>query len=65
MDGSVKFIIEADGKALWQSPTVKPGKLHTFDVNLTGVKTLTLRTEDAGDGRSSDWALWLEPILSR
>ncbi len=65
MDGSVKFIIEADGKILWQSPTVKPGKLISYDMNLTGVKTLTLRTEDAGDGRSSDWALWLEPVLSR
>lgn len=65
MDGSVKFIIEADGKTLWQSPTVKPGKLLSYDVNLTGVKSLTLRTEDAGDGRSSDWALWLEPVLSR
>lgn len=64
-DGSVKFIIEADGKPLWQSPLVKPGKLQSFDVNLTGVKTLTLRTEDGGNDNREDWALWLEPVLSR
>lgn len=64
-DGSVTFIIEGDGKPLWQSATVKPGQVLSYDVDLSGVKTLSLRTEDAGDGKRSDWALWLEPVLSR
>lgn len=64
-DGSVKFVIEGDGKILWQSPVLKSGAVPSFKVNLTGIKQLTLRTEDGGDGNRSDWALWLEPVLSR
>lgn len=63
--GSVQFIIDGDGSVLWQSPVVKSGKALPFEVELTGVKQLTLRTEDAGDGKREDWALWLEPMLSR
>jgi hypothetical protein len=44
---------------------VKPGNLQTYHLDLTGVRDLTFRTEDAGDGRSSDWALWLEPVMER
>jgi hypothetical protein len=64
-DGSVKFTIEGDGKTLWKSDLVKSAGILPFDVDLTGVKRLTLRSDDGGDGRSSDWALWLEPVLSR
>lgn len=63
--GSVQFIIEGDGKTLWQSPVVKSGEPQPFEVDLGGVKQLTLRTGDAGDGKRGDWALWLEPVLSR
>jgi NPCBM/NEW2 domain len=64
-DGSVEFIIEGDGKILWKSAVVKSGAVPAFKVDLTGIKQLILRTEDAGDGNRSDWALWLEPVLSR
>lgn len=65
MEGSVRFMIEGDGKSLWQSPVVKSGTLLPFEVDLSGVRTLTLRTDDGADGRRSDWALWLEPMLAR
>jgi hypothetical protein len=64
-DGSVKFVIEGDGKPLWQSELVKSGKSLPFQVDLTGIKQLTLRTEDGGNGNREDWALWLEPVLAR
>lgn len=64
-DGSVRFTIQADGKTLWQSPVTKSDKNHPFTIDLTGVKSLILTTDDAGDGPSSDWALWLEPTLTR
>ena len=64
-DGSVTFTIEGDGKTLWQSKLVKPGRILPFEIDLAGIKELTLLTDDGGDGRSSDWALWLEPVLSR
>ena len=30
-----------------------------------GVKELVLVTEDAGDGKATDWGLWLAPVLTR
>ncbi len=63
--GSVGFVIEGDGRELWKSPAVKTGTLTTFEVKLDGVRKLTLRTDDGGDGRREDWALWLEPVLTR
>ena len=48
---------------------VKAGKIKagavSFSVNVEGVKSLILKTSDAGDGTRSDWALWLEPVLNR
>lgn len=61
--GSVIFKILGDGKTFWQSPTVKEGKLHKFNVSLKGIKTLELLVDPTKDGPGSDWALWLEPTL--
>ncbi len=63
--GSVVFVIRVDGKEVFRSPKTQPGKLHSYEVQLEGVKTLELLTENAGDGSGSDWGLWLEPTLSR
>lgn len=63
--GSVVFSISGDGKLLWKSKTVKSGSPVTFNVDISGVKELELRVEDAGDGNGSDWGLWLGPRLYR
>jgi len=63
--GSVVFVILTDGKEVFRSPLVKPGELVPFDVDLEGVIRLELLTTDGGDGKTGDWALWLEPELSR
>lgn len=64
-DGSVSFLIEADGKPLAQSPLIKRGGLHHFEVDLSGVRHLVLRVDDGGDGNRADWGLWLDPVLQR
>lgn len=64
-DGSVTFVIEGDGKVLWSSPTVKSGTPVSYQVDLTGVSELVLRTGDAGDSNRADWGLWLEPVLGK
>jgi hypothetical protein len=39
--------------------------LHEKSVDIDGAKQLELIVENAGDGNNSDWAVWIEPQLSR
>lgn len=59
--GSVEFIISGDNKELWRSGVMKVGQpAKPVDVNLTGVKVLTLRATDGGDGEGNDHANWAD-----
>jgi alpha-galactosidase len=59
--GSVEFIVSGDGKILWRSGLLTGGKAPLpVDVNLSGVRVLTLRVTDGGDGSGSDHADWAE-----
>jgi len=64
-DGSVIMSIVADGGELWHSARLREGETAQFDLPVKGVKNLELIVSDAGDGRGSDWGLWLEPTLQR
>lgn len=63
--GSVVFVIKANGRELFRSPELGPGKTTAYDVDLAGVDALELVTEDAGDGNGADWGVWLTPELTR
>jgi alpha-galactosidase len=59
--GSVEFLVIGDNKQLWRSGVLKRGQeAKSVDVNLAGVKVLTLRVTDGGDGESNDHADWAE-----
>ncbi|HEY1490744.1 MAG TPA: NPCBM/NEW2 domain-containing protein, partial [Verrucomicrobiae bacterium] len=59
--GSVEFIVEGDGKILWRSGVLKGGDAaKSVNVNLDGVKMLTLNVTDAGDGINDDYADWAD-----
>ncbi|MFO1063904.1 MAG: NPCBM/NEW2 domain-containing protein [Pirellulales bacterium] len=62
-DGSVVFVVLGDGKELWRSSKVDDEKLRAVEVQVGGIRSLELRVENAGDGNSADWGLWLEPKL--
>jgi len=64
-DGSVVFVVRGDGKELYRSKTVKDHRLRKLDVDVTGVKTLELIVENAGDDNSGDWGVWINPELRR
>ena len=64
-DGSVVFVVRADGKELFRSSLIKDHRLHDLDVDLSGAGTLELVTENGGDGASGDWGVWIEPRLER
>jgi len=63
--GSVVFVIRADGREVFRSPTLRAGQSANYEIPLDDVAELELVTEDAGDGNGSDWGVWLGPELSR
>lgn len=64
-EGSVYFIIKADGKELWKSEKLSSNKASVaFEINVEGVNLLELIVEDAGDGVSGDHANWMDPVIS-
>ncbi|MCC7495508.1 MAG: NPCBM/NEW2 domain-containing protein [Fimbriimonadaceae bacterium] len=63
--GSVVFVIRGDGRELFRSAKVSDHMRREATVELAGVQRLELLVEDAGDGNSSDWGIWVEPLLSR
>jgi cytochrome c553 len=64
-DGSVGFAIVADGVERWTRAGLRPGRSAAFTVDVSGVRELELRCDDGGDGNRSDWAVWLDPVLTR
>src|SRR5439155_19749793 len=59
--GSVEFIVLGDGKVLWRSGVLLGAKAALpVDVNVSGVRVLTLRATAGGDGSGSDHADWAE-----
>lgn len=62
--GSVEFVIEGDGKVLWSSPIMRGGMpAHAVDLDLSGVKMLTLRVSDGFDGTDVDEATWADAVF--
>ncbi|RYX84122.1 DUF3472 domain-containing protein [bacterium] len=62
---SVVFVVKGDGKELYRSPLVQGEDTRELQVNVSGVKTLELITEDGGDGIGTDWSVWFDPKLTR
>ena len=64
-DGSVVFVINADGKELFRSEKITDHKLRTKSVDVSQATLLELTVENAADGNNSDWGVWVEPKLER
>jgi hypothetical protein len=63
--GSVVFVVRGDGRERYRSPPVADSAECIFSADVSGVRTLELVVEDAGDGNSSDWGVWFDPLLKR
>ncbi len=63
--GSVAFVIEADGREIRRTRPTKSGELREFDLDVSGVDVLTLKTDPTRDGPGADWGFWFEPVLTR
>jgi hypothetical protein len=64
--GSCAFIVEGDGKKLFESPVRREGDppLHV-EVDIAGVRKLTLRTTDGGESNYDDLATWGDARIER
>jgi hypothetical protein len=59
------FEVWGDGRRLWARESVKSGDAAVpVDVDITGVRTLTLKVLPGGDGTGSDHADWLEARIA-
>ncbi len=63
--GSVVFVVRGDDRELFRSKTVSDRTARSLDIDISGVDTLELIVENAGNGNGGDWGVWLEPILKR
>ncbi|HID20960.1 MAG TPA: alpha-galactosidase [Planctomycetaceae bacterium] len=62
--GSVRFLIFADGRTLFDSGVMRGGQpAKPVDVDLRGVKHLILQVTPAGDDIHSDHADWAEAVF--
>ena len=61
----VVFVIKADGKEVFRSDAIRGTEHPSYDVDVTGVKTLELVVEKAQEHNGGNWALWLDPYLTR
>ncbi|GAA3547184.1 glycoside hydrolase family 97 catalytic domain-containing protein [Kribbella ginsengisoli] len=58
-EGSVTFVVVGDGRTLASTPVIRSGDTAThLDLDVSGIKRLTLSTTDGGDGKNSDHADW-------
>jgi alpha-galactosidase len=56
--GTATFAVVADAQPRYESGLVDRTATHTFDVDLTGVRVLSLQVGDGGDGGYNDRADW-------
>lgn len=62
---SVVFMVLTDGVIVWESGVRKPGRSAVpVDVNLKGVRLLSLVVTDANDGMDFDHANWVDAQIS-
>jgi alpha-galactosidase len=59
--GSVIFTVWAEDRKVWESSVMRGGEPpERIDLDLTGLRSITLEVSDAGDGRNGDHADWVE-----
>ncbi len=63
-NGSVRFLVEADGRTRFDSGVLHKGVAKSVDVDLSGAKTVRFVVSDAGDGIDNDHADWADAFLT-
>jgi hypothetical protein len=61
----VVFVIKTDGKEVFRSPVIRGAAKASYEVDVTGMKTLELIVDKASNRNNNNWGLWLDPTLFR
>jgi NPCBM/NEW2 domain len=61
----IVFVIKTDGKEVFHSAIIRGSKHASYEIDVTGVKTLELIVGKADDKNGGNWGLWLDPMLYR
>jgi hypothetical protein len=56
--GTIQFQVLIDGQVQGETPVMRSGETHHFDIELSGATQLTLRVLNGGDGYACDHAAW-------
>ncbi|WP_367872058.1 NPCBM/NEW2 domain-containing protein [Luteolibacter sp. Populi] len=59
------FIVKGDGKELYRSAQLPEGKIASVDIDITGVKELSLETESGMEHSHTCWAVWGMPVVKK
>ena len=63
-NGTIRFVVLADKKEVFKSPVMKYGmKAVKVDVDLKGVKLLSLMVDNGGDSNDADHADWANAFI--
>lgn len=64
--GTVQFLVEGDGRILFDSNLVKYGTdLRHVVVDITGVSRLRLMIGNADGSYQCDWGVWVSPVIAK
>lgn len=56
---TVTYHVYGDGELLWETGVMRRAELATFELDVTGVRDLTLHVSDGGDHTYNDRANWV------
>ncbi|MES2476493.1 MAG: NPCBM/NEW2 domain-containing protein [Verrucomicrobiota bacterium] len=63
--GSAVFTVVGDGKEIYRSKVLRPGKREVLRLDISGVRQLELRVK-GGEGHPHNcWAIWADPLVER
>ena len=62
-NGVVNFIVELDGKRIWESGRMEGRQAKSATLDISGGKRLSLITDEMGS-KNFDHANWVNPIIT-
>ena len=65
MEGSARFTVLGDGKTLYESSALRKRQQENFNIDVSNVDILELKTEGTEGHNHNSWAIWVNPVLSK